>query len=466
MAQTKQALAVLPSVEIDVVEAGARTRRGYLRCEIGENIKFSTARLESYFFAKWEPALYDALLVAAAVEFADSSRRRPALMWQREIGLRIPVHDPDRWNEKRLAAALQEALDFVTGDRWQISFKARSEALNPVRQGQLSLNDRVDAVIPFSDGLDSRAVAGLMAREIGDKLVRIRLGSKPYGTSGPMHKKYPFTSVPYKVSSGEQRFVESSARSRGFKFALISGLAAYLAKANRVIIPESGQGSLGPALVTVGQAYEDYRSHPLFTGRMEKFLTALLGRSLRYEFPRLWYTKAETLRKFVNECDDAGSWSETWSCWQQNRQSSVDGKKRQCGVCAACMLRRLSVHAAGLCEPKHTYVWEDLGARTFQAGAAVSFPGKKITGALRQYAIAGALHMDHLAGLRASSANARTLNLSTFQLSLSLGLPQEEARAKLDRLLMQHEREWGNFMDSLGQTSFLGQWAVRNHDTP
>ena len=41
-------------------------------------------------------------------------------------------------------------------------------------------------------------------------------------------------------------------------------------------MPESGQGALGPALAPVGQAYADYRNHPLFTGRMEKFLFALL----------------------------------------------------------------------------------------------------------------------------------------------------------------------------------------------
>jgi hypothetical protein len=89
--------------------------------------------------------------------------------------------------------------------------------------------------------------------------------------------RYPFTSVPYQVTPGVGESTESSARSRGFKFALISGLAAYLAKANQVIVSESGQGSLGPVLVTVGQAYEDYRTHPLFTERMEKFLGALLN---------------------------------------------------------------------------------------------------------------------------------------------------------------------------------------------
>ena len=32
---------------------------------------------------------------------------------------------------------------------------------------------------------------------------------------------------------------------------------------------------------------------------MEHFLEALLERPIRYEFPRLWYTKGETLARYV-----------------------------------------------------------------------------------------------------------------------------------------------------------------------
>jgi hypothetical protein len=313
--------------------------------------------------------------------------------------------------------------------------------------------------MPFSDGLDSRIVADLMTRTMGDSLVRVRLGSKTSDAKS-LPRPYPFTSIPYHVRAGGRDFRESSARSRGFKFALISGLAAYLGKAADIIVPESGQGALGPALVTVGQAYEDYRSHPLFTGRMEKFLAALFGHKVRFQFPRIWYTKGETLSKFIKECADSSRWTATWSCWQQTRQVSVDKKKRQCGICAACMLRRMSVHAAGMTEARSTYVWEDLGAPSFHRGAAPSFPEKKITKKMRDYAIAGSLHLDHLAGLPASAANRGLLELQSFQLSRSLGLPEQDVRAKIDRLLVQHGNEWKGFVHSLGQSSFVAQWAI------
>jgi hypothetical protein len=458
---SQEAIDSTPAIRVDVVEPGVRAKSGWLRCEVDRNIEFSTLRLETYCFAEWKPVVYDALLVAAAVEFADRTQHRPALKWEREIELQIPVHDPGRWNKSGVKDALHNVLNFLTGDRWGISFCERRQPLNPPRQGRFSLPEGLSAVLPFSDGLDSRIVAGLMARELGNKLVRVRLGSKTCDAPSLSRQQHPFTSIPYRVREADRRFSESSARSRGFKFALVSGLAAYLAKAQQIIVPESGQGALGPSLVTVGQAYEDYRSHPLFTDRMEKFLGALLDHNVRFQFPRLWFTKGETLTKFVTECEEASVWASTWSCWQQTRQVSVEKKKRQCGICAACMLRRMSVHAAGLLEPKHAYVWEDLGVATFEDGAAASFAKNKVTGKLRQYAIAGSLHLDHLAGLQASPANRQALSLNCFQLSQSLGLPEAEVGTKLDRLLTQHGIEWRNFVHSLGKNSFVADWAIQ-----
>ena len=448
-----------PEIRIHVTEPGASMRKGWVRCEIDKNVQFSTHRLETYCIAKWNPIVYDALLVAAAAEFGDRIQRRPSLSWQRDIALIVPVHAPEHWREKAVSEPLHDALTFLTGDRWQIQFCERVKPLEAPRQAQFNLPADLTAVIPFSDGLDSRCVAGIQAREIGDKLIRVRLGKKTCDGEGLSSQRQPFTSVPYHVRSGKHRFVESTARSRGFKFALLSGLSAYLAKAGAVIVPESGQGALGPALVPVGQGYEDYRSHPLFTERMERFLVAVLGYQVHFDFPRLWYSKAETLKEFVTTCKDGSSWVGTWSCWQQARQVSVDGKKRQCGICAACLLRRLSVHAAGLTEAKETYVWEDLSAPTFEAGAAPTFGARKITRALREYAIAGALHLDDLAAIRTSLANSRMLDLSAFQLGRALRLAEGVTRAKLDRLLLKHETEWKAFVDSLGRNSFLANWA-------
>ena len=432
---------------VQVVEGGGRSRSGWIRCPIGANLAFSAEPLASYFFAEWEPIVFDALLLAAAVEFCDKIKRRPSLRWAREFELLLPVHDPSIWSRKEVLEALHDVLEFLTGDRWHIEFTRRRKAVTPPQQGLFNLPPAESlAVIPFSEGLDSRCVAGLMARELGDRLIRVRLGTK----SGDRPKGSPFTAVPYKVRPGDDyRFVESSARSRGFKFALLSGLAAYLARTNRILVPESGQGAFGTSMV-------DYRNHPLFTDKMAIFLKALLGHEVRFEFPRLWFTKGETLREYLSQFGQAAAdWADTRSCWQDNRHVSVNGHRRQCGICAACMLRRMSVHAAGLSEAPDTYVWENLKAKAFEDGVANGF--EKIA-AQRDYAIAGALHLDHMAELRRSPMHAHTLELSARQLAQSLGLSQAEVRARIDRLLDEHGKEWKEFMESLGADSFVSAW--------
>jgi len=124
------------------------------------------------------------------------------------------------------------------------------------------------------------------------------------------------------------------------------------------------------------------------------------------------------------------------------------------------MLRRLSIHAAGLAEPRGRYVWEDLSAPNFWEGAAESFDKQKITRAMREYAIAGVLHLDHLAGLLQSPANTSILNLNAFLLSGALDLPETTIREKLARLLRQHSSEWKQFLLSLGRNSFVADWAL------
>jgi 7-cyano-7-deazaguanine synthase in queuosine biosynthesis len=449
----------LPSERVDVVERDESARDGRLTCEIGKHIVLDTDLLASYFLTKWEPIIFDALLVAAGVEFCDKVKRRPKLGWGRTFELRVPVSDPERWKSPEVHKALTDAVQFLTGDVWDLTFVKRRKVLEtPQETLQLSLNGDL-AILPFSEGLDSRAVAGLMAEKWGDRLIRVRLGTKTHDRpKTPGGRPQPFTTIPYEVKSVGHSFPESSARSRGFKFAMLSGIAAYLSKARTIFVPESGQGALAPALIPVGQAYGDYRNHPLFTGRMAVLLEALFEHKVQFEFPRLWFTKGETLAAYLNANSNA-EWSKTRSCWQDNRHASVDGKRRQCGICAACMLRRLSVYSAGLTEKRETYIWENLKAHTFEDGAAAGL--KKIDRAQRQYAIAGTLHLDHLANLKESPIHASTIRLNASQLAKALGLPEHLARNKLDRLLDNHASEWKAYMSSLGSKSFVNHWTGR-----
>ena len=441
----------IPEKRIDVVESGRRAREEHVPLNLTQDVKFSTEALQTYATDR-EPVIYDAMVVAAAIEFGDMIVRRPSQGWPRRISLQIPVHDPDRWTASDVSETLRDTIEFLTGDYWPISFIRRSSDAPASSQRNLKLPVETEAVIAYSDGMDSCAVAGIIAASPDNKLVRVRVGSKKWDNLKNANGRQPFTMVPYNVRC--ERRKESSARSRGFKFALISALAAYLIDVEKIVMPESGQGIFGPVLATVGHAYPDYRNHPFFTTRMQKFIEALLGKRLHYVFPRIWSTKGETLREFASLCDDS-SWGTTKSCWRDNRWSSVKGKYRQCGVCAACMLRRVAVHAAGQTEPVDTYVTIDMDATTLEDAVDPDFT--RMTRAFREYAIAGSLHLKHLAGI--SKEDDALVTRHAMLLAPVLGLSNEKSREQLSALLTRHAQEWKNYMGSLEQDSFVRQWA-------
>jgi Queuosine biosynthesis protein QueC len=442
---------------VDVVEVGARRRKGMVPCRLEQNIKFDLEVLESFSSLKWQTTVYDTLVVAAAVDFCDRSLARRASTWGRKFSVHVPVHDPSKWSDKMVSSRLVEALNVLTGDDWNFEFRARKAAVESPQQDRMRFPSNAESVIAYSEGMDSRAVFGLEQARLGGRVVRVRVGGGLSDVPKKERQRLPFTALPYEVKPLNNRNAESSARSRGFKFCVVSSMAAYLIDAQSVIVPESGQGALAPVLLPVGVGYEDYRSHPVFTTLMKQFFKALLGYEVQYRFPRLWTTKAETLREFVDVCGVSANWQSTRSCWQNSRQVAVLGRRRQCGICAACILRRLSVHAAGLMEPSENYIWESLKADTWKAGAAKDF--SNFTSALKEYSIAGVLHFEHFARLQESVQYGLIKRRRVSELADSLSEVPVIVDQKLDRLLAQHAREWSGFKNDLGPGSFVRQWT-------
>lgn len=406
--------------------------------------------------------MFDALVVAAAVEYCDRKLSRSVRHWGRAFRLRVPVHNVGLWQSAKVSDALLAALELLTGDEWEFEFIARKRDAEGPRQTLMEFPRNAQSVIAYSEGMDSRAVAGLEAGRLGDRLVRVRVGTKNPDIKGAENAKRPFAKLPYRVDLGGDN-AETTARSRGFKFGIVAGIAAFLTNAPEVIVPESGQGALAPALIPVGQGYPDYRNHPAFTARMATLIEALFGHHVHYRFPRIWNTKAQTLRAFVDLYGEEGSkWDETWSCWQNARQVSVSGTKRQCGICAACLLRRMSVHAARLNEAVDHYVWERLDVPNFVDGSSEAFGDQRDRGSLREYALAGVLFLDDFASLGDSHEGELVRRRAQGELSRALGIPVAEAANGLTQLLAQHKAEWHDFADSLGPSSFVKAWVDRS----
>ena len=139
----------MPEKSIDVVESGRRARKGSIAFDLGTDVSFSTTALKSYAFARWEPVIYDALVVAAAIEYGDKVVKRSPRGWTRRISLRVPVHDPARWNASEVVDALRDAVEFLTGDYWTISFVKRAKAVPSFSLNMLLLPIKTQAILRF-----------------------------------------------------------------------------------------------------------------------------------------------------------------------------------------------------------------------------------------------------------------------------------------------------------------------------
>lgn len=422
--------------------------QGTVTAEIGRHIRFNPEALNTFDVKGCEPLHYDVLLLCAAIEFADRRWIRPR-DWRRTLNIVVPVIDLKTWQKPEILKSLHSALNYLTGDTWRFTF---TEAQNhsPIGSRQIPLGFETKTfVVAYSDGLDSRAVSALGGGPEQALCIRVAR-NRQHHRNGDNY----FTQIPFKVKSFRSN--ESSFRSRGFQFAAVTTIAAQLSGVSRIVVPESGQGALGPALLPLHNIYPDYRNHPTFFRKMEQFIEALLGHQVRFEQPRLWFTKGQTLQAFLSMAGKSPQYlTSTRSCWQTRRIVNVGRKRKQCGLCAACLLRRLSLHAAGVDEATDTYVVSNLA--TSERGDALSaIPQKADRDIMIEYGSVGARHLQHLAEM--SGLPDDDLRVHASQIAAATGEAYEEALIKLRTMLLVHAEEWRAFLFAQGEESFLKSW--------
>ncbi len=416
--------------------------------EVGRHIRFNPAVLDTFDVKGCEPLHYDILVLCAAIEFADRRWKRP-VGWRRTLNVTVPVIDLKAWQKLEVTKSLHSVLNHLTGDTWRFAF-VQARNLSPIGSRQMLLNfGKTKAfAVAYSDGLDSRAVSALSGDEEQALCIRVAR-HRQNRKKGDSY----FTRIPFKVEG--YRSSESSFRSRGFQFAAVTAIAAQLSNVERIVVPESGQGALGPVLLPLHNIYVDYRNHPTFFRKMERFIKALQGYQVRFEQPRLWSTKGQTLSAFLGlPGKTERHLTDTRSCWQTRRVVNVDGRK-QCGLCAACLLRRLSLHAAGINEASDTYVVSDLAAT--EVGKALSSISQKADRDIMvEYGSVGARHLQHLADMAGLPDDA--LRVHASQIAAATGESHEETLKKLRTMLVTHADEWRAFLSAQGEQSFLKSW--------
>lgn len=416
--------------------------------EVGRHIHFNAAVLDTFDVKGCGPLHYDMLVLCASIEFADRRWKRP-LGWRRSLHVTVPVIDLKIWQKQEVLKSLHGVLNHLTGDTWRFTF-VQAKNLSPIglQQMPLDFNKTKTFAVAYSDGLDSRAVSALSGAEAEALCVRVA-GNRQLRKNGDSY----FTRIPFKVKG--YRGNESSFRSRGFQFAGVTAIAAQLSGVLRIVVPESGQGALGPVLLPLHNIYPDYRNHPTFFRKMEQFIKALFDHQLRFEQPRLWSTKGQTLRAFLNLAGKSEQHlTSTRSCWQTRRVVNKGGRK-QCGLCAACLLRRLSLHTAGVNETLGAYVVSDLTEP--DAGDALSVISQKADRDIMvEYGSVGVRHLQHLADMADLSDDA--LRVHAWQIAAATETTYEETLKKLRTMLVTHAKEWRAFLSAQGEKSFLKGW--------
>lgn len=415
--------------------------------------------LGRYCFKEISSRAEDLIVIAGVIAYADRAvARKTSISWLRQLDVTIPVLEPDFWRQSHVTDALRDLLNLLTGDAWSLHFSTRSQRLEVQPQTPLNfINNEQPIVMPYSDGMDSFAVARLLANENPDvPLLMVTAGSKLDADKERRESRLDGRrlrlAVPFRLSQKRGvRLREPSYRTRALIYGVMGAIAAQLSGASRIIVSESGQGALGPWLVPVGNEALDIRMHPAYTSQLARFVNLTLDIQIAYEHPRLWYTKGQTLRELAG-LDLAEDWNATRSCARDARHMSYCRTQIQCGVCAACLLRRMSIRSAGLEEALDSYMWKDLSAGSLDD--AVIDPIRVATKGDHGHAICGALAMAQLAEL-ASPAHSAYVKGKAQELAHVQNQHIDVVRNQLTSLIHQHASEWNEFVECQGDSSYL-----------
>jgi hypothetical protein len=366
------------------VAAGADEQRTYLQLVVGDRslghgIGGALTSLKGIGVFPSEIGI-DLLVVAAHVHAADTRISRVEQSqdsWTREIRLVVPVSDPVRW--KTAASTLKKALDFLTGDRWTVGFRAR-----PARFTEIAPSAPPSLIAPpfdslslFSGGLDSLIGAIDLLEGGATPLLISHFGEG--ATSDAQGKLFAGLKKQYSRSSFERLRVrmtfddglvegvssENSTRGRSFLFFALGIFAGTgLGRRFTLRVPENGLIALNVPLDPLRLGSNSTRTtHPYYMARWNDLLGEL-GVDGEVRNPYWDKTKGEMaaaccepalLRKLA--ADSLSCSSPTKGRWQG---LGIE----HCGYCLPCLIRRASLLAAwGAGVDVTTYTVSDLHAQ-------------------------------------------------------------------------------------------------------
>jgi len=139
--------------------------------------------------------------------------------------------------------------------------------------------------------------------------------------------------------------------SRGLVFICLGALYIPAYDSDEIIIGENGLLIYNPPIFEGADMTRGLR--PNLTNKIEKLLTDVYGKKITLKFPNIDITKKEVLSKIeaiVSKNGVEKMLRITHSCSQQQPTKGIKGKMRMCGLCYACVVRRISTLSIGFDE--------------------------------------------------------------------------------------------------------------------
>ncbi|MBU9185204.1 adenine nucleotide alpha hydrolase family protein [Burkholderia multivorans] len=466
MKQQAAARADSPSAFFRVADRRVRKSAKVHVVRLGDDIKVRPDRLSAYCFRQSDGLAHDLMTLIGAVKYADRKlMRHHSKGWERYLHIELPVFRLNIWLQQSVQDSLVHCLNYLTGDIWSFSFTERTGRPPTLGQSPLSgisLSNRDLLFVPFSHGLDSYGQVRLWQCEHPDTEVvcvfaDARISGVDHGDGLNRRTSEHIQYVRVPVSVKPMRRAEPSFRSRPFMFYLLAGLGAIESGANKVMIPENGQGSIGGSLIVTGHEAKHRSCYPGFTAKLSRFVEALTGKRVKFYHPALFKTKGAVLRALADVGEDVRAvLARHSSCSCDARLTSRDGRMFHCGLCGNCLLRRAAEHSVDL-DGTTEYLFEDLSAGTLES-ALRSGNGEVKMRFFHDLARNGARDMQRLADL-VSASSGSAAQVAAIDLARFVDGGIEYATSSLSRLLNCHAAEWGEFLSACGENSWISRTA-------
>lgn len=322
----------------------------------------------------------DVLVLAAHVHAADTRVSRDSESqdgWTRELRLVVPVSDPDRWTAA--APIFVRMLNFLTGDRWSLGFRARPRRyarVAPTPPGKL-IGPPFNDLALFSGGLDS-LIGAIDAIEAGrtpllishagegatsDAQTTIFDALKAQYPANPFQRLRLWMAFPDSFVRGSAG--EKTTRGRSFLFFALGVFAGSgLDGPFTLKVPENGLIAVNVPLdpLRLG-ALSTRTTHPFYIARWNDALTALSIEG-RIENPHWDKTKGEMVAACANDALLRRLTPSSLSCAAPTKGRWQGLSTQHCGYCLPCLIRRAAlVKGFGPGADPTVYTIDDLTAR-------------------------------------------------------------------------------------------------------